>query len=119
MKIVINRCFGGAGLSKQAVDLILEQKGIQFEVVKNKSFALKESYYHKGHAGDEKYYISDYSLLDDRTDPVLISVIERLGQNANGFAADLAVIEIPDDVQWQLEEYDGREWIAEKHRRWE
>lgn len=26
--------------------------------------------------------------------------------------------EVPDDVQWQIEEYDGREWVAETHRTW-
>jgi hypothetical protein len=28
------------------------------------------------------------------------------------------VIEIPDDVEWEVEEYDGLEWVAEKHRTW-
>jgi hypothetical protein len=36
----------------------------------------------------------------------------------NGDFAELKVVEIPDDVQWQIEEYDGKEWIAEKHRTW-
>jgi len=30
----------------------------------------------------------------------------------------LRIIEIPDGVEWQIEEYDGDEWIAEKHRTW-
>ena len=27
-------------------------------------------------------------------------------------------VEIPDDVEWQIEEYDGTEHISEKHRTW-
>jgi hypothetical protein len=27
-------------------------------------------------------------------------------------------VDIPDDVKWQIEEYDGNEWIAESHRTW-
>ena len=33
-------------------------------------------------------------------------------------AGDSFFVEIPDDVEWQIEEYDGSEWIAEKHRIW-
>lgn len=53
-----------------------------------------------------------------RNDPKLIKVIEKLGKDANGKFANLKVIEIPDDVDWVVEEYDGNEWIAEKHRVW-
>jgi len=31
----------------------------------------------------------------------------------------LKVVEIPDDVEWNVQEYDGNEWVAEKHRIWE
>lgn len=34
------------------------------------------------------------------------------------FAHGLKVVSIPADVEWQIEEYDGAEWIAEKHRTW-
>jgi hypothetical protein len=54
----------------------------------------------------------------DRTDPALIAVVEELGYEASGGFADLKVVEIPDDVTWQIEEYDGSEWVAEVHRTW-
>ena len=118
-KIVINRCFGGAGLSKEAVEMLLARKGIEYDVVAGKSFGqLRESFYHKGHAGDDEFYISEYSLLDDRSDPLLVEVVEELGERANGAAADLAVIQIPDDVVWEIDEYDGRETVHERHRSW-
>lgn len=48
----------------------------------------------------------------------LIRVVEELGAAANGSCAALKIVEIPADAEWQVEEYDGNEWIAEQHRRW-
>lgn len=58
------------------------------------------------------------SRPDDRADPDLIKVIESLGDKANGQCAKLEVVEIPDGTDYEVEEYDGREWIAEKHATW-
>lgn len=44
-----------------------------------------------------------------RDDPILVRVVEELGETANGKYADLKIVEIPDDVKWQIEEYDGIE----------
>lgn len=55
---------------------------------------------------------------EDRTDKDLINVIEKLGKKANSRFSKLKIIEIPDDVEWEIEEYDGLEHIAEKHRTW-
>jgi hypothetical protein len=79
---------------------------------------LKESFYRKGHAGDDKFYLSDYDFYGNRADEDLIAVIEKLGNEANGPCASLKIVEIPDDVNWYVDEYDGREWVAEKHRTW-
>jgi hypothetical protein len=54
-----------------------------------------------------------------RDDPDLVAVVEELGNQANGRHAELKVVDIPDDVNWCIEEYDGREWVAERHRTWE
>ena len=60
------------------------------------------------------------SRFDDerRADPLLIQVIEELGEEANGNCAEIKIVEIPDGTQWKIEEYDGQEWIAEVHRTW-
>jgi hypothetical protein len=41
-----------------------------------------------------------------------------LGDAANGACAELAVIEVPDGVEWAISEYDGNEHVAEVHRTW-
>jgi hypothetical protein len=60
--------------------------------------------------------------LDNRDIPRhetdLLRVVEELGEAANGECAKLQVVEIPDDVEYQIEEYDGNEHIAEAHRTW-
>jgi len=48
----------------------------------------------------------------------LVEVVEKLGKAAYGFAANLKIVEIPEDVDWCIEENDGLEWVAEKHRTW-
>lgn len=92
MKIVINTCYGGFGLSKEAKDLYKQLKNV------------KVDYFHSGDI--------------ERNDPLLIEIIEKLGEDANGEYSKLKIVEIPDDVEWQIEEYDGWEHVAEKHRTW-
>jgi hypothetical protein len=119
-KVVINRCHGGFGLSNEAFELLLQRKGIEFETLPSK-YPLGDQqvdYYHKGHAGEEKHFISDYDFYDERDDADLVAIVEELGEKANGWAANLAIVEIPDDIIWYVEEYDGQEWVAESHRTW-
>jgi hypothetical protein len=90
MKIVINDCYGGFGLSEEAEELYVQKKNI--------SGSLR---------GD---------IL--RNDSVLVEVVETLGDKASGIYSKLKVVEIPDDVtDWRIEEYDGWEHIAEG-RKW-
>jgi hypothetical protein len=67
---------------------------------------------------DNDYYLSEYDFYDNRSEADLIAVVEELGQLANNNYSSLKVIDIPDNIEWQVEEYDGREHIAEKHRTW-
>jgi hypothetical protein len=53
-----------------------------------------------------------------RDDPVLVELIRELGIACNGEYARLKIVKIPADVAWQIEEYDGREWVSEQHRTW-
>ncbi len=119
-KVVISRCFGGAGLSNEAFEALLKRKGIEYDVVVTQKFSFDQySFYRKGHAGDDNYYLWDSDFLDNRSDPDLVAVVEEMGASANGWAAELKVVEVPDDAEWFVDDYDGREWVAEKHRTWE
>ena len=118
-KVAINKCYGGFSLSEKAFEMLLDRKGVKYDKVKGKYFNLTgHDYYHEGHAGDDSQYISEYEYRRDRADTDLIAVIEELGEEANGRCAEIDIVEIPDDVQWEVDEYDGKEWVAEVHRTW-
>ena len=91
MKVVINRCFGGFGLSEKAYEFL----GLKWD----------------GYG----YKYIDHDL---RTDAKLVECVETLGEEADGRFAELNVVEIPDDVNWEIDEYDGLETIHEVHRVW-
>jgi len=65
---------------------------------------------------DEDDWWGDQSIRRD--DPDLISVVEEMGAAANGPFSELKIVEIPDDLQWGIGEYDGSEWVEEVHRCW-
>lgn len=90
--IVINDCYGGFGLSTRAISAYVTMAGI------------KEN---------------DFSDRDiPRDDPYLVKIVKEMGMAANGPHANLKIVEIPGDVEWLIQEYDGAEWVAEKHRTW-
>jgi len=89
MKVVINTCYGGFGLSKEAY----------------KYLGLKWDGY-------------GYQYEEDRANPKLVECVEKLGVKASGRVAKLKVVEIPDNIKWFITEYDGIEQIEEKHRTW-
>jgi len=118
MNIVINVCFGGFSLSDKAMEMYLAAKGIEWEKQAPKYENWGSTYWRKGCVGslDFNNYLS--SRDPDRDDPDLVKVVETLGRDADGFCAQLKVVEIPDDIEWELCEYDGNESVAEKHRVW-
>lgn len=114
MKVVINQCYGGFGLSDKAFERYLGIKGIAFE-----SYVTEYDnrlYYKAGHLKDEEYNLSEYDI--ERNDPALVQAVEELGIEANSQYSSLKVVEIPDDVKWYVSEYDGWETIHEEHRTW-
>jgi hypothetical protein len=90
--IVINDCYGGFGLSERAI----------FEYKKMAGIA------------DADFYDRDIP----RDDPYLIKIVKDLGMGANGAHANLKIVEVPGNVKWIIQEYDGAEWVAEEHRTW-
>ena len=114
MKIVINTDYGGFGLSHEGVVRYAEIKGLNLTIV-DRIDSVDEYDYYIGRIEEDNYL---WSREIDRDDPALVQTVEELGSKANDRFADLKVVEIPDDVKWDLCEYDGMEWIAEKHRTW-
>ena len=92
-KVVINTCHGGFGISAAAESKYRELAGIT----------------------DPDFH----SLYIPRDDEHLIAVVELMGKEANNRFSELKIVEIPDDVNWCIEEYDGKEWVAERHQTWE
>lgn len=147
MKVVINSCFGGYGLSPKAYLRIGQllcrpvyffnssveggsrispeeaKESFCFHAVDLPDFMEREGRI-PGRIGDYKeqnkfwnnHAIPDFS--DDRANPILVQVVKELGQEASGLSASLKIVEIPDDVKWHIEEYDGCESIHENHRVW-
>ena len=137
-KIVINKCFGGFGLGIEAQKLINKLGCPHTEVKTEQQYfggdSMKEfdiEHYgsvenaHKQHAEFCEIPFSNGKLIrddhDDRSNrgcPVLIKVVEKMGKKSWGKHAELKIVEIPDGVEWSIEEYDGSEWISEKHKTW-
>jgi len=89
-KIVINRQYGGFDLSKPARALYMRYTGATA--------------------------VTLYNM--DRSDPNLIRVVEEMGGEANSTISTLKIVEIPDHIVWEIQDYDGMEWVAEKHETW-
>ena len=143
MKVVINKCYGGFGLSLKGQEeyLRLIGKEAHFYVQTKYAFQegvdeykkvtsshssssltdvftkdLGETYQTISNEDYEKYNFYDNDL--ERTDLNLVSVVESLGKEANGSHASLSIIDVPDGVKWTIEEYNGSEHIAEEHKTW-
>lgn len=101
MKIAINKCYGGFGLSKA----VYAELGIKWDGY--------------GYLKNEDLGITSDNYMAYRQDPRLIAAIEKVGEDeASGELAKVRVVEIPDGVEWEIDEYDGVETIHEKHRSW-
>jgi hypothetical protein len=135
MKVVVNRCFGGFGISNKALLELIKRNSQYVEKInvysycKNKDeisrdFMEFDSEY-KQHRymnmllkNDDLYMLKDRYLENFRSDPDLIDIIEKLGEESFGKHADLEIVNVPDDIKWYIDDYDGRETIREEHRCW-
>ena len=119
MQVVINVKHGGFGLSEAAMRRYFELKG--WECYPSKVSASFIEYWKvPPEKQDTKFYseLTFFAGEISRSDPDLITVVQELGEKANDRFSKLKIVEIPDDVQWEIQEYDGWEHIAEKHRTW-
>lgn len=139
MKIVLNGCYGGFSLSYEAMVLYWYARGKNLYFYKDISVYDDYSKIHKyerislADIQQSRNTWTGYiycttedqgALLDhfpehvvngrdiDRTDPILISVVETMGSKAaSGRYAKLYIEEIPDGTQYKIDEYDGMEGL--------
>jgi hypothetical protein len=135
-KVVINKCFGGFNLSEAGVEAYAARKGLTlypepdgfllptYWTVPAEQRPKELENWNKQPIEARKAYNAAYSnaMLSPREiprdDADLVAVVEQLGAAVDGRHAKLAVVEVPGDVEWEIEEYDGRECVAEVHRSW-
>lgn len=133
--IVINKCYGGFGLSPEAL-LWLYNNGERENAIPVDEFfskatelkaeQLKEwrAYLESKEKGfiltvfspDEKYVLSQYDI--SRTSKLLIECIRVLGKKANGEYAELKIVSIPSNIDYYIHDYDGMESVEENHASW-
>jgi hypothetical protein len=151
MKLVINKCFGGFGLSPKATARIAELRGqkayfftggfgsrprtqVPMEEVSGMFWSAyntptpTESPSAEVWAAmpiDERKELNakmgEESVDDcrkDRANPLLVQVVEELGDAASGDCGKLRIVEIPDGTEYEIDEYDGQESVHEKHQSW-
>lgn len=135
MKIVLNECYGGFGLSyyAQALYLIASghtpyfyvdvssyddyQKQHRYKrITLEEANTLKHKFFIYCSTTDQGTHIDHFpdNIVNfknlDRTDPILISVVETMGpEHASGRFARLNIIEVPDGTLYKIDYYDGLE----------
>jgi len=135
MKVVVNKCFGGFGLSEKAYEKLIEYgiPVIKYEeeqrdknglVIRNPLYDEKVIFDNNLNESSKtysllgRYWDTWANSYENRSNPILVKVVEELGGEANSKYADLEIVEIPDNIEWVIDEYDGIETIHEKHRSW-
>ena len=87
MKIILNKCYGGFGISDEA----LRMAGITDT--------------------------DEWGYDDLRTNPEVIKAVEILGEDANDEYSDLVVVEISDAAtDWEVDATDWCPWRSSWHR---
>ena len=115
VEVVINNRHGGFGLSTEAVEWLREHDYAAGDRCK-----LPGEEYDDG-SGVVDSFIGPVAPIDDdsfRAAEGVVEAVKELGSDANGDHASLEIVEVPEGVDWTIEEYDGAEWVAEEHRTW-
>jgi len=111
-KVVINTSFGTFCVSHTAFRYLREQG--QREALAEEDLG---AHWPVASRPDEPS-LNQFGSLIPRDDRHLVQAVESLGMSANGHAANLKVVEIPQDIQWLIEKTGGVEHVSEAHRTW-
>ena len=110
MKILLNRSHCGLKLSK-AASLEL---GLPWDDARPLTY-----YSPHGELTNAALGIDSPDPNAFRYDPRVIAAIEKIGlEESAGLDAELLIVEIPDGIEWEIWNYDGKESVHEKHRFW-
>ena len=127
-KVVYNACYGGFGVSRDAMVLLLmlgfplEKSPLSGSGYTLQDFPLEGPDGIRAHTQFSTVLQGDfiYSMPDAydtngmalRSHPALVKAVEILGsKQASGFCARLEVEELPDNVLYRISEYDGMEGV--------
>jgi hypothetical protein len=132
-KVVYNACFGGFGLSREAIQRYWEIKGQQIWIEDDKERPALDHFttwlvppeerlevkrYEEFYAMTKEEFIAYNKARSaqtwypdgvDRHDPALVQVVEELGNKANGNYAELRIAEV--SGPYRIGEYDGSESV--------
>ena len=132
MKIVINSCYGGFGLSPKGEQRYLELKGQNAYFYKQSKYNYadgKMEFVRVDNTDDVPdlfFYCTTYDqgkTLPDfpedvfhacdlkRSDPALVQVVEELGAESFGRCAKLEIVDIDKGRWFKIDEYDGYESV--------
>jgi len=101
MKILLNKCFGGFGLTKA----VFKELGIDWDG--------------HGFMENEDMGIESNDYMAYRYDERLIAAVEKVGlKESTASLAELRIVEIPDGIDFEFDEYDGIESVHEVHASW-
>lgn len=120
MKIAINKCFGGFDLSDEVFEKLI-QLGVPTyndwdKLPNNGDPWIMDKDDDRGILGR---YSSNFRDYEKRNHPLLIQALEEVGlKNASGRFGKIVIVDIPDDIEYGIDDYDGIESIHETHRSW-
>lgn len=128
MKLVINKCYGGFGVSIAAMkamfgkcEHVKAHEPISYYGSREK---WEEDLNGNHHNREYRYFdergwpVTDEHREESRDCPVLVATVESMGKDASSSLSKLRVVSIPDGVDYEIDQYDGVESIHEKHESW-
>lgn len=139
MKVILNKRYGGFDVSDAAYELYAKKKGITLYKYTDQINRDMTRVYTRVDFGDRvgvmtHYFTCDFGKNPDeksvdwskmlylssehREDKTLIEVVEELGKAASGSFGELVIVEIPDGMDYVIDDYDGFEMLHEKVQVW-